>query len=566
MNKAVIGINCSGMLSSACLLVDGRIEAAICEERLTRVKQDRAFPHNAIKYCCDVAGIDIGDVGHVFFGWNPIHYMHKPHNSYWSAMSERSELAYMVQDELAHVQPEPVEEIRQQLKTLNNELQIHYLDHHRAHITNSFLSSGFENAAMLVADGYGEKTSGFAGEIDRLSINELQHVKYPHSLGSIYATITGFLGFRYNSDEWKVMALSALGDKDRYYDKVKELIKVDGLTYEVDLSYFEYYLFFTEKPYTEKFVAVFGEPPQDGLTQEHFDLVAAFQRVVEETIIELLCNLFEKTKNPNLVVSGGLFMNSVMNGKILDNTPFSKMYVGGSPDDSGISIGSALYGYHYVLKRQLSVDELRHNYLGRSYTDQEIIAELETRKIGYERLSHPERTAAELIHQGNIVAWMQGPAEFGHRALGNRSILADPTRSDIKDIINRAIKYREHFRPFAPSVLQERQYEFFEITKKQESLFMEKVYCFKNEYRDKLPGVVHYDGTGRIHTVDKAVNPKYYKLISEFEKLSGFPIVLNTSFNINGMPLVESPGDAVDCFFKCGLDVVIIHDICIRKA
>jgi carbamoyltransferase len=362
------------------------------------------------------------------------------------------------------------------------------------------------------------------------------------------------------------MALAALGDPRKYYRKVNNLIKVDDLSVELDLRFFEHFLFFTKKYYTKKFVEYFGPALKHGEepTQEYWDIVAAVQKVVEDVVFQLLKNLQKQTKGKNLVLGGGFFMNSVLNGKIRKNAPYGKVYIGGSPDDSGISIGSALYGAYFDLKQKSKTQPDAHNYFGRKYSNQEVEQELKKRKIRYKKLSHTTKKGAAIIRDGKILAWFQGSSEFGQRALGNRSIVADPTRDDVKDIVNASVKYREGFRPFAPSVLKERQAEFFEDDG-QFSYFMEKVFKFKKKWIKVLPGVVHFDGTGRLQTVDNSVNPKYYSLIAEFSKLSNVPIVLNTSFNVNGMPLVETPADAIDCFYASGIDALIMNDYLIEK-
>jgi carbamoyltransferase len=563
----ILGINISGFHSSACLLMDGKVKAAITEERLSRVKRDKNFPKQSIKYCCKIAGISFEDITDVYVGWNPTFYMYRSDNTVNDALKDRGKMAYLALNELASMSDSNSLEIEQQIKTINSNINVHFVNHHNAHLSNTFFTSGFENADYFVADGFGENTTGLIGKIDYSNIEVFSNFRTPHSLGSFYSTFTEFLGFHPNGDEWKVMALASLGNPNTLYDKVRSLIKVNDLEFELDLSYFEHYMFFTQNYFSPKFVKEFGNPISklEQLTQYHYDLVAAVQKVAEDVSIEILNNLYNKTKAKNIVVSGGFFMNSVLNGKILEKTPYEKIHIGGSPDDSGISIGSAFYGLVFDKKQKNILPKLEHNYYGGEFSDSEIISELTKRKIKFTTIDNCEKFVAEKLREKNIVAWFQGRSEFGQRALGNRSILADPTFDDVKDRVNSSIKYREGFRPFAPSVLEEKQSEYFNIVKGQESYFMEKVFMFKDEYKDKLPGVVHFDGTGRIQTVSNKTNPKYHKLISEFEKLSGYPIVLNTSFNINGMPLVESPADAIDCFYKSGIDYLVMNNIVIEK-
>jgi carbamoyltransferase len=563
----ILGINISGFHSSACLVIDGEIKAAITEERLSRIKRDKSFPKQSINYCCKVAGISFEDITDVYVGWNPATYMYRSDNTISDALKDRGKMAYLALNELSSMSDYNSLQIEQEIKTINSNIKVHFVNHHHAHLSNSFLSSGFESSDFFVADGFGENTTGLIGKVNYDGIDSFSNFRTPHSLGSFYSTFTQFLGFHPNGDEWKVMALASLGNPNTLYDRVRSLIKVNDLEFELDLSYFEHYMFFTENYFSPKFVKEFGNPISglEELTQYHYDLVAAVQKVAEDVSIEIINNLYNKTKSKNIVVSGGFFMNSVLNGKILEKTPYEKIHIGGSPDDSGISIGSALYGWVYGKGQKTILPKLEQNYYGKSYTDSEIVSELKKRKIKFTIVDDVEKYVAEKLREKNIIAWFQDKSEFGQRALGNRSILADPTFDDVKDRVNSSIKYREGFRPFAPSVLEEREKEFFHIEKHQHSYFMEKVFMFKDEYKDKLPGVVHFDGTGRLQTVSKNTNPKYHRLISEFEKLSGYPIILNTSFNINGMPLVETPGDAIDCFYKSGIDYLVLNNIIIEK-
>lgn len=563
----LLGVNCSGFHSSACLLTREGIHTAICEERLSRVKQDRRFPLAAIEYCLGAAGLDIHDVDHVFIGWHPRFYLQMSDRTLQDAFRNRGKLAYLALNELATLSRREITDVAERLFHGKRELEIRFVDHHQAHLDNAFFQSGFERADFLMLDGFGEMASGSCGSVARDRVDPQATFRTPHSLGSFYSAFTDFLGFRPNQDEWKVMALAALGDPERDYERVRRLVRVDGLHLELDLSYFEHFLFFTPRHFSPKFVAEFGAPLEPGAEPEprHADLVAAVQRVSEEAVFALLRTLAARAGNDQLVLGGGYFMNSVCNGKLVDQTPYREVFVGGSPDDSGVALGSALHGAHRRLGWEPARTRARHNYFGRTYDGAEVLQELERRKIRHRRLDDPTETAAQLLRQGKIVGWFQGAAEFGQRALGNRSILADPTLASMKDTVNRSVKYREHFRPFAPSVLKERQGELFSGLDEGGGYFMEKVFPFKPEWSGRLPAVSHFDGTGRLHTVDADVNPLFYRLICEFEKLSGAPVVLNTSFNTSGMPLVETPGDALDCFYSSGIDALVLGDRLVEK-
>jgi len=565
---AILGINTSGFHSSACVLADGEVKSAIAEERLTRVKRDKRFPLKSIEYCCDAAGIDLSEITDVYIGWNPAVYMFKSGNTLSEALKDRGKLAYLSLNELSLAKGEQITSLTQQIGSASGKWNIHFVNHHDAHLSNSFLTSAFDEADFIIADGFGENTSGMCGSVSRKGIELIDTFRSPHSLGNFFATFTDFLGFQPNADEWKVMALASLGDPERYYREVKSLISVGDTKFELDLSYFEFYLFFTEHYYSPKFTRLFGNPvgSLNEVSQYHYDLVAALQKVCEDAISEILTNLHSKTGGTNLVASGGFFMNSVLNGKLVGMTPYTSVHIGGSPDDSGISVGSALYGSFYDQNVEIVGDLSKQNYFGRKYTQDEVTQELQKRKLKYKIIEGIEQYTAQKLYEQNIIGWFQGKSEFGQRALGNRSILANPTFGEMKDIINASIKYRENFRPFAPSVAKESQNHYFEHSSDDDSYFMEKVFQFKKHVRDKVPGVVHFDGTGRLHTVSEEQNPRYHKLIKECGKLYGFDIVLNTSFNINGMPLVESPSDAIDCFFQSGIDYLILGNVVVKKS
>ncbi len=572
-DRIVIGVNCSGFIASACLVINGSIKYAIAEERISRLKQDRSFPLESIRYCCSAANISIDDITDIFVGWNPRYYLHKSNFMFDQAMQNRGLISHLALNELAsmHGQSKKIEpiisNIKQQINSVNAQWNIHFVDHHKAHLSNAYFQSGLDTCDFIIADGFGESASGCVGVVDKIGINQIASNRTPHSLGLFYSTFTEFVGFRHNSEEWKMMALSALGDPKPYYDVIRSMININDITYEVDLSYFESFMYWTNQYYSPKLIELFGDPVEDAteLGEREYNIVAAAQKVVEDVIFEILNNLYKKTGNVNLLVGGGFFMNSVLNGKIHERTPYQKVFIGGSPDDSGVSIGSALYGWQYVLENKCSQVQARHNNFGRVYSDKEIEHELKKRKIKYEEVTNPAPVAAQLLREKKIIGWFQGASEFGQRALGNRSILADPTFSDMKDIVNASVKYREGFRPFAPAVLKEEIPRLFDVTEENTAYFMEKVFRFKNEWKKKMPAVVHFDGTGRAHTVDKKVNKLFYELIQEFYKLSSCPVVLNTSFNINKMPLVETPGDAIDCFFQSGIDILIMHTYIIRK-
>ena len=362
------------------------------------------------------------------------------------------------------------------------------------------------------------------------------------------------------------MALAALGRKD-LADKFGKIISLsDDGNFELDLSYFNHYLFDREGMHTEKMEELFGPPRQRGepFTQHHYDIALGMQCLTERALRNMLNWLHRETGADSLCVSGGTFMNSVFNGKILQDTGFDRVFVPAFPDDSGVAVGSALYHY-FADNGGLEWESATHNFYGPEFKSDEIEAELDKRKLTSRYVPNIERETAELIAQGKIVGWFQGRMEFGQRALGNRSILADPRRDDMKDLLNKYVKFREPFRPYAPSILEESTEEWFEIEHGRSVPFMESVHLIRPEKAPLIPAVTHYDGSGRVQTVSHESNPSFYEVIREFGRLTGVPIVLNTSLNINGMPIVCTPGDAIDCFFASGLDVLVMGNYVIDK-
>jgi carbamoyltransferase len=347
----------------------------------------------------------------------------------------------------------------------------------------------------------------------------------------------------------------------------EEVVKFQGDgDFELNLSYFKGFLHDQPNLYTERLVETFGRARErdEEFQERHFEIASALQKISEEGIVHLLNWLFQQTREKNLVLSGGLFMNSVFNGKVLELTPFDNLFVSSCPDDSGNCFGAALYLYNHILGKGRSVP-MSHNYYGPQYTDSEIEETLKGYNLNFAYEENIFKKAAKLLSEGNVIGWFQGRMEFGQRALGNRSILADPRKADMKDKVNRAVKFRESFRPFAPAVIKEKQEEYFEIGKGGDVPFMEKVYPVIMDKRDQIPAVVHADGSGRVQTVIKELNPEFYSLIEEFEKITHVPIVLNTSFNLNGEPIVCTPSDAIKTFYSCGLDVLVLGNYIVQK-
>jgi len=568
----VLGLNISGFISSACILKDGEIIAAAAEERFTRIKSDNSFPHNAIRYCLSETGITFSELNSISSGWNPVYYMRKSSQTQVQTFKDRGLFLHYIINELGSANySKPFTDLQQTINLDDNSsIKIEFPDHHLSHAAYVYYFSGFSSSLIITLDGFGEIHSGGTFRFSESSQETIALSKFPHSMGMIYSTFTEFLGFRSNLDEWKVMALAAKGNDSVYKKEVDKLIKIGDESFnkmvEVDLSFFDYFNFFTPNYYSDKLISIFGKPRKKDkdLEQRHYDIASALQTVVEQKVISLINKLGHQFPDEqNLCLAGGFFMNSVLNGKISSQTRFTNPCIGPCPDDTGISIGSSYLSTRTLSK--ISIKKRIHNYFGPRYSNDEIIYDLKISKICFEELVDFIVDAAKSLSEGKIIGWFQGRAELGQRALGNRSILADPRSIEMKDNINKYVKFREEFRPFAPSILDEFKENYFEIKSDEDVYFMEKVFKFKNTVKKQVPAVVHNDGTGRIHTVTKDGNKIFYELINEFYKLTGIPVILNTSFNTTDVPIVNSPRDAIDTFYKCGLDVMYLNNIKITK-
>lgn len=565
----ILGICSDIFITSAVLLEDGRVIAGVAEERLVRQKMFRGFPMNAVKFCLKEAGCNLEDIDCIALGWNPGLHLKSSSLRFGSMLRWRGELLYAIPQALMSLAKDnKIDYVQQSLIQPKNEIKVIYVTHHKSHAANAFFLSPFEESAILTIDGRGEDdTAGFfKGKGNK--VEEIKGIKFPHSLGLFYGTFTEYLGFTPDLDEWKVMALAGKHfAKNKYYNKVKNLVRLlpEG-EFELDLRYFSYYMADRNHWYLPKLIDLFGSPrmPDGELTDRHFEIANALQMVSEETVVHMLNWLHKESGMENIAVSGGFFMNSVFNGKIVEKTKFNKVFISSCPDDSGTSLGAALYVYNHIYDKKKREEQI-HNYYGPKFSDDEIKDTLDKYKINYSYVEDIEKFTAKLIASGKIVGWFQDRMEFGQRALGNRSILADPRDPNMKDKVNQAVKYRESFRPFAPSILEEQITEYFECDQDSRVPFMEKVFMIRSEKRKLIPAVTHIDGSGRLQTVNRDVNPRYYKLISEFEKLSGIPIVLNTSFNLKGEAIVCTPTDALRTFFSCGLDILVLGNYIVTK-
>jgi len=568
----ILGLNAFHGDASAALLADGQLVAAIEEERLNRTKHWAGFPNLAAAACLN--GTDRDEIEHVAISRDP--FAHIGRKVLYAAarpaswQRSLSRVANIVQ--VARLSLERPGTILAELKRA----RLHKVEHHRAHLASAFFASPFEEAAVVSVDGFGDYSSVQWGVGSGNRIKVLGSVLFPHSLGILYTAFTQFLGFPKYGDEYKMMGLAAYG-VPRYASQIRQIVKTEAGNTRLDLDYFTHHSQgvkmtwdgcepMSANVFSRKMVEVFGvsREPRSEITERHADLAASVQAVLEENYFALLNHVFKHTGQKSLCLAGGVALNCAANGKIFEHTPFRDVYIQAAASDAGTSIGAALSVWHERLNQPRSF-VMQHAYYGPEYSDREIHAELNGAGVVYRHLSEAElvdETAAE-IAAGKVVGWFQGRMEFGPRALGNRSILADPRRKDMKDLLNSRIKHREHFRPFCPSILAEAVSDFFENS--YPSPFMVTAYRIKADRLRDIPAVTHADGTGRLQTVARESNPLYWKLIQRFGEITGVPVLLNTSFNENE-PIVQTPAQALDCFLRTRMDVLAIGSYILRKS
>lgn len=592
----ILGINAYHGDASAALVRDGQLVAAVEEERFNRCKHCAGFPTQSLRYCLETAGIGIEDVEHIGISRDPSAHLHKKilfaatraaknvggFDRSKKQPGEKSGpgIFRQVTDRLANAAKvrDLKDDLAKALGVSKSRLraQFHNIEHHRAHLASSFFISGFERAALLSIDGFGDFISTMWGVGQGNQIDVLGQVEYPHSSGIVYTATTQFLGFPHYGDEGKVMGLAPYGEP-RYMEEFRDIIKtVEGGRFRLNLDYFRHHEEGVEmtwdegspqigRIFSDEYAKRFGAPREPGaaLTDRERDIAASLQTRLEEVGFHILNHLYEQTGLTDLGLSGGVAYNSVMNGKILLHTPFRRIYIQPAAGDSGTAVGVCYQIYNGILNQPRS-EVMEGAYTGPEFSDVEIRAELDRSGLAYEYLTDQEvtRRAAQDIAGGAVIGWFQGRMELGPRALGNRSIIVDPRRADMKDILNDRIKKREPFRPFAPSILEEHVGDYFEQTHPAPTMLM--VYQVKPERRAEIPAVTHVDGSGRLQTVTHEVNPRYYQLISDFYELTGVPVVLNTSFNENE-PIVCTPRHAIDCFMKTRMDVLYLGNCAVRR-
>ncbi len=568
--KYILGLNHGEINSSAALAKGGRVIAGCLEERFNRENKTRRFPRQSVDFCLKHAGIELSDCTAIAQAWNPGAGWHKFNPLISGQRARREDYFYSVPDNLFQINDRPDSDwVRMDFGGNETLPPVYYIKHHRTHAANAFFLSPFEEAAILTCDWRGEYECTTWGVGRDTDIEILQVQQVPSSLGMYYGTFTELLGYRADNDEWKVMALSAYDvDSADYEDAIRSTLTFnDDGTLELDQSFYTGALVDQPKLYSPKFAALFGG--REGQSGEeagewHHKVASAMQVVAEEVAVHFLNHLHKLTNCDAVTLSGGFFMNSVFNGKLLSKTPFKKMFIPYAPGDNGNSIGAALYVSHCLMgsPRELGYSP---SEIGPEYSDDEIEEALRRRNISFNKVVNAPVAVAELLSAGEIVAVFNGQIEFGERALGNRSILADPRPLDVKDRINATVKYRESYRPFAPATLFEKAPDFFEVAPGYESPYMETVVPVKEACQQDLAAITHVDGSGRIQTVKSDSNPFFYSVISEFEKRTGYPVVLNTSFNINGEPIVLTPDDALSTFYNSGLKHLMLGSYLVQK-
>jgi carbamoyltransferase len=565
----ILGISCYYHDAAACLTRDGEIIAAAQEERFTRKKHDFHFPHNAIKYCLSEAGIGVNDIKFVGFYDKPFIKFERILETYLSVAPAGIKSFIQAMPMWIHQKLWIPQHIQ---KELGYNGEIIFTEHHESHAASAFFPSQFDEAAILTADGVGEWTTTSMGVGKGNKITITDEIKFPHSLGLLYSAFTYYCGFKVNSGEYKLMGAAPYGEP-KYIDLIlNELIdlKEDG-SFKLNMRYFGY--LDDLKMTNGKFNRLFDMPPRKPETkmiQKYLDIARSAQVVTEEVMLRMVKRLYKDTGLKNICLAGGVALNCVANGRIIRETPFENIFVQPAAGDAGGALGVAQFiWYHYLgneRKAGKNNDNMKASYLGPSFSNEYIKNFLNKHKISFEKFENDKLAlkTAQLIAEKNVIGWFQGRMEFGPRALGNRSILGDARFPEMKDAVNMKIKFREAFRPFAPSVLKEMASEYFDIKEDLQSPYMLLVAPVR-EGKRVIPAVTHVDCSARIQTVKREDNPIYYDLINEYYKLTGVPVIINTSFNVRGEPIVCTPEEAYKCFMRTNMDYLVIGNFLLDK-
>ena len=589
----ILGISCYYHDAAAALLHDGQLIAAAEEERFSRIKHDFGFPKNAIQFCLETAGIRREDIDYVVFFEKPFRKLDRilmsvlqTYPRSWKVFRE-SMITWMI-DKLWIA------------STLQSELglskeKVLFCEHHLSHAASAFLCSPFDDAAILTVDGVGEWTTGTWGTGSGGEIKLKGTTEFPHSIGLLYSAFTAFLGFEVNEGEYKVMGMAPYG-QPRYVDKVWKVVKQheDG-SFTLDMSYFSFH-HSTDKTFNHRFAELFGDPRPPQMyfftkasgypayfgekpanyeelcerNQYYADIAASIQRVTEELLLGMARHVYRQTGKKRLCIAGGVGLNSVANGRILRETPFEELFIQPAAGDGGGALGAALWAYNSLLGKPRNFC-MNHAYWGQSYDPAQIRGFLTENNIPHQFIENDDKlldATVQRLSSGKVIGWFQGRFEWGPRALGNRSILADPGNPNMKDIVNTKIKFREPYRPFAPSVLAERAEDYFDLPdaiRHHPARYMLYVVPVKEAKQAVLPAITHVDGTGRLQTVFREQSPRYYSLIERFGSATGVPVLLNTSFNLKGEPIVTTPANAFHTFSASEMDTLVLGNFLIDK-
>lgn len=589
----ILGISCYYHDAAAALLKDGMLIAAAEEERFTRKKHDSGFPNKSIEFCLAQAGITANDLDYAVFYEKPLLKYERilmtnlaTYPTGWRVFTE-SMLSWF--NEKLWIKTEILDKLHLPPEKLM------FVEHHLSHAASAFFCSPYNEAAILTVDGVGEWTTTTLGKATadwngkgENKISLFSDIRFPHSLGLLYSAFTAWLGFEVNDGEYKVMGMAPFGEP-KYAEDVYKMIEVatDG-SFRLRMEYFDFH-HSVNRTYSDKFLEVFGKarkhesefftgkthPARIGEAktkenQRYADIAASIQFVTEEILLKMARHVYQVTGSKKLCIAGGVGLNSVANGRLVAETPFEDVYIQPAAGDSGGAIGAALYVYHVVLGQPRKF-VMEHAYWGQSYSPDDIKSFLEKESVAYERIEDEEKLfdqVVDTITQGRVVGWMQGRFEWGPRALGNRSILADPTRAEMKDIVNTKIKFREPFRPFAPVVLEEKSTEYFRLDRPQKhypARYMLLVADIPEDKQASIPAVTHVNGTGRLQTIKRETNPWYYRVVEKFGERSGVPVLLNTSFNLRGEPIVNTPANAFSTFSRSDIDMLVMEKFVVRK-
>jgi carbamoyltransferase len=573
---AILGLNAYHGDAAAALVVDGELVAAAEEERFNRIKHVAGFPILAAAWCLAEGGITPQQLDHVAVSRDPRANVgqkllrtirHGASARYLKARLQNAAKIRDVRTALADALDLDAGDLR---------AQVHNVEHHQAHVASAFFVSPFDEAAILSVDGFGDFCSTMTAVGRGTTFDVLDRVLFPHSLGIYYAAFTQWLGFPEYGDEGKVMGLAPYGDATLQSKAMRDVLQTNGDLFALNLDYFTHDkegvdMTWDEgsprigRIYSDKLVEAFGpaREPDREITQHYEDVAAAVQQRLEEIYLHIVDRLQQRTGMENLCLAGGVALNAVANGRIRPETAFDGLYIQPAAGDSGTAVGAAYHVWHQTLGKPRGY-VMQHAYTGPDYSDDEIAGALRAAGLAGERLDDDAlfRTVAERLAEGDVVGWFQGRMEFGPRALGHRSIVADPRRAEMKDVLNARIKHREPFRPFAPSILADAAGDWFE--QEYESPFMVLVYKTKPDKRSRIPAVNHVDDTGRVQTVEREVEPRYYRLIEEFARLTDVPVLLNTSFNENE-PIVMTPAGALETFRKTRMDVLVLGNYVLHR-